>query len=68
MGFLILSLIYFKSVNLVVVKRLGIAGVGFSMCSGEKGGVVLFVSNGFVTEVGFQLFISWYVLFMRRGR
>jgi hypothetical protein len=55
-------------VNLVVVKRLGIAGVVFSTSSGEKCDVALFIGSGFVSELGFQLFMRWYVLFVWRGR
>ena len=55
--------------NLVVVKRLGIAGMIFSTSLGEKCDVALFVGSGFVTELGFHLFMRWYVsLFVWRGR
>ena len=55
--------------NLVVVKRLGIAGMIFSTSVGEKCDVVLFVGIEFVTELGFHLFMRWYVsLFVWRGR
>ena len=57
------------SVNLVVVKRLGIMGMIFSVSVGEKCDVVLFVGIEFVTELGFHLFMRWYVsLFVWRGR
>ena len=56
-------------VNLVVVKRLGIAGMGFSVCMGEKCGFVLFRDFWLVIELGFQLFMEWYLLlFVWRGR
>ena len=56
-------------VNLVVVKRLGIAGMGFSICMGEKCGFVLFGDFWLVIEIGFQLFMTWYLLlFVWRGR
>ena len=49
-------------VSLVVVKRLGIAGMVFSICLGEKCGFVLFVGFWLVIELGFQLFMKWYLL------
>jgi hypothetical protein len=54
-------------VNLVVVKRLGIAGMIFSIILGEKCDVALFVGSGFVTELGFHYIMRWYVLFVWRG-
>ena len=45
---------YIMSVYLVVVKRLGMAGMGFSICLGEKCDCVLFVNWWFVIELGFQ--------------
>ena len=39
------------SVNLVVLKRLGIAGMIFSISVGEKCDVVLFVGTEFVYQV-----------------
>ena len=57
------------SVYLVVVKRLGITGMMFSTCLGEKCDFALFVGIWFVTELGFHLFMRWYVLlFVWRGR
>ena len=55
--------------NLVVIKRLGIAGMMFSICLGEKCNFALFVGIWFVTELGFQLFMRWYMLlFVWRSR
>ena len=60
---------YIVIVNLVVVKRLGIASMVFSFCLGEKCDFVLFLELWLVIELGFQLFISWYaLLFAWRGR
>jgi hypothetical protein len=60
---------YIVIVNLVVVKRLGIAGMVFSICPGEKCGSVLFVYFWLVIELGFQFFMKWYLLlFVWRGR
>jgi hypothetical protein len=54
---------------LVAVKRLGIAGMVFSICMGEKCGFVLFVDFLLVIELGFQFFMKWYLLlFVWRGR
>ena len=51
--------------NLVVVKRLGMAGIlVFFVCLGEKCDFALFIGIWFVIELGFQLFIRLYVLFM----
>ena len=47
-------------VSLVVVKKLGIAGMVFSICIGEKCVFVLFVDFWLVIELGFQLFMKWY--------
>ena len=56
-------------VYLVVENRLGIAGMIFSICMGEKCGLFLFVDFWLVTELGFQLFMKWYLLlFVWRGR
>ena len=52
---------YFINVNLGVLKRLGIAGIVFSVGLGEKCDNVWFVGNGFVIELGFHLFVRWYV-------
>ena len=49
---------YFIIVNLVVVKRLGIAGMMFSICLGEKCDFVLFVGFWLVIDVGFQLLMK----------
>ena len=60
---------YIMIVNLVVVKRLGIAGMMFSICLGEKCDFVLFIDFWLVIELGFQLFMKWYaLLFVWRGR
>jgi hypothetical protein len=60
---------YIVIVNLVVVKRLGIAGMSFSICVGENYGFVLFVDFWLVIELGFHLFMEWYLLlFVWRGR
>ncbi len=55
-------------VNLVVVKRLGIAGVMVFICLGEKCDFVLFIKFWLVIELGFQLFMKWNLLFVWRGR
>ena len=56
-------------VSLVVVKRLGIAGMVFSICMGEKCGFIFFVDFWLVIDLGFQLFKKWYLfLFVWRGR
>jgi hypothetical protein len=60
---------YIVIVNLVVVKRLGIAGMVFSICLGEKCGFVLFIDFWLVIESGFQFFMkSYLLLFVWRGR
>ena len=67
--FFIFILRYITIMNLVVVKRLGIAGMMFSICLGEKCEFALFIDIWFVTELGFQLFMRWYVLlFVWRGQ
>ena len=48
--------------NLVVVKRLGIAGMDFSICLGEKCIFIVFVVMWFVTELCLQLCMMWYML------
>jgi hypothetical protein len=56
-------------VHLVVENRLGIVGMVFSICVGEKCGFVLFVDFWLVIELGFQLFMKWFLLlFVWRGR
>ena len=52
---------YIMIVNLVVVKRLGIAGMMFFICLGEKCEFIFFIDFWLVIELGFQLFIKWYV-------
>ena len=60
---------YIVIVYLVVENRLGIAGMVFSICMGEKCGFILFVGIWLVIELGFQLFTKWYLLlFVWRGR
>ena len=59
---------YIVIVNLVVVNRLGIAGMMLSLCLGEKCDFVLFIYFLFVIELGFQLFMKWNLLFVWRGR
>ena len=60
---------YIMIVSLVVVKRLGIAGMVFSICMGEKCVFVLFAYFWLVIVLGFQLFMKWYLfLFVWRGR
>ena len=60
---------YIMIVNLVVVKRLGIAGMMFSICLGEKCEFVFFMDFWLVIELGLQLFMKWYVLLIVwRGR
>ena len=49
---------YIVIVHLVVENRLGIAGMVFSICMGEKCGFVLFVDFWLVIELGFQLFMK----------
>ena len=44
-------------VKWVLVKRLGIAGMVLSTCSGEKCDFVLFIGIGFVIELGDQLYM-----------
>ena len=53
---------YIPIVNLVVVKRLGIAGMMFSTCLGKKCDFAWYLGIWFVTELGFQLLVRWYVL------
>ena len=60
---------YIVVVYLVVENRLGIAGMVFSICVNEKCGFVLFVDFWLVIDLGFQLFMKWYLLlFVWRGR
>ena len=55
--------------SLVVVKRLGMAGMLFSTFLGKKCNFIVFIGMWFVTEVCFQLFVRWYVvLVVWRGR
>ena len=55
--------------NLVVVKRLGMACMVFSTCLGKKCSLLLFLYIWFVTELGFWLYMKWYILlFAWRGR
>ena len=60
---------YIVIVTLFVEKRLGIAGMVFSICMGEKCCFALLVDFCFVVELGSQLFMRWYLfLFVWRGR
>ena len=59
---------YIIIVNLVVVKRLGLAGMIFSISLGEKCEFVLLINFWLVIELGFQLFMKWNLLFVWRGR
>ena len=55
--------------NLVGVKRLGMAGMVFSTCLSEKCDFVLFLAIWFVTELGSYLYVRLNVLsFVWRGR
>ena len=60
---------YIMIVYLIVENRLGIAGMVFSICMGEKCDFILFIGIWFVIELGFRLFTKWYLLlFVWRGR
>ena len=57
------------SVNIVVVKMLGKAGVVFTRCLVEKCVVLLSSGMWFVILLSFQLYTKWYlVLALWRGR
>ena len=45
----------------MVVKRLGRGGMVFSTCWGEKCVFICFIGVRLVIELGFQLFMRWYV-------
>ena len=60
---------YVVIVNLVVEKRLDMAGVMFSICLSGKCGCGEFIYVRLVIELIFQLFMKWYVLLVVwRGR
>ena len=55
--------------NLVVVNRLGKAGILFDICLVEKCVFVLSLGVWFVIVLGVQLFVIWYLfLVLWRGR
>ena len=59
---------YIIIVNLVVVQRLGIAGMMLSLYLGKKCDFVLFILFWLVIELGFQLFMERNLLFVWQGR
>ena len=59
---------YIVITNLVVVNRLGIAGMVLFLCLGGKCDFGLFIYFWLVIELGFQLFVKYNLLFVWRGR
>jgi hypothetical protein len=53
---------YIMVMNVVVVKRLGNAGMMYVICLGGKCDFGLFINFWLGFEVGFQVYVRWYKL------